>query len=153
VRISAKIDYSLRAAAELAAAPQGDWIRSESIAQAQDISVPFLLNILAELRAAGIVDSRRGSEGGYRLARPAGSITLADVVRAIDGPLATIAGQLPEDIEYNGAAVALRSTWVALRVGLRSVLEVVTLADLASGHLPEQIDALTRDQDAWRVRK
>ncbi len=152
MRISAKTDYAIRAGAELAAAPPATWVKTESVATAQDIPLPFLLNILAELRTAGIVRSRRGVDGGYQLARPANAVTVADVIRAIDGPLANIAGSRPEDVEYNGAAVALRQTWVALRATMRSVLEVVTLADLAAGKLPAGVEALTRDEDAWRAR-
>jgi Rrf2 family protein len=152
VRISAKTDYAIRAAAELATADPGAWIKTEAVATAQDIPLPFLLNILAELRTAGIVRSRRGVDGGYQLARPAGAVSVADVIRAIDGPLANIAGSRPEEVAYSGPAVALRQTWVALRATMRSVLEVVTLADLAAGTLPAQIEALTHDEDAWRAR-
>jgi Rrf2 family protein len=153
VRISAKTDYAIRAAAELATAEPGSWVKTESVATAQDIPLPFLLNILAELRTAGIVRSRRGVDGGYQLARPADDVTVADVIRAVDGPLANIAGSRPEEVEYRGAAVALRQTWVALRATMRSVLEVVTLADLASGRLPDVVDALTSDEDTWRARR
>jgi Rrf2 family protein len=153
VRISAKTDYAIRAGAELAAAPAGTWVKTEAVATAQDIPLPFLLNILSELRTAGIVRSRRGVEGGYQLARPADGVALADVIRAVDGPLANIAGSRPEDVEYSGAAVALRQTWVALRATMRSVLEVVTLADLAAGRLPAPVEALTRDDDVWRARQ
>lgn len=152
MRISAKTDYAIRAAAELAAAQPGTWVKTESVATSQDIPLPFLLNILSELRTAGIVRSRRGVDGGYQLARAADAVTVADVIRAIDGPLANIAGSRPEDVEYPGAAVALRQTWVALRATMRSVLEVVTLADLASGTLPPSVDALTRGDDAWKAR-
>jgi Rrf2 family protein len=151
VRISAKTDYAVRAAAELAAS--GDsWMKTESVSQIQGIPIAFLLNILAELRTAGLVHSRRGAEGGYRLARPADEITVADVVRAVDGPLASVAGARPEEVDYVGAAVALRGTWVALRVAMRSVLERVTLDDLASGRLPPDIAELLRDDDAWQAR-
>jgi Rrf2 family protein len=153
VRISAKTDYALRAAAELAAAEPGAWVKTESVATAQHIPLPFLLNILAELRTAGVVRSRRGVDGGYQLARPATGIALADVIRAIDGPLANIAGSRPEDVEYHGAALGLRPTWVALRATMRSVLEVVTLADLAAGRLPEPVEALIADDAAWRARR
>ncbi len=152
MRISAKTDYAIRAAAELAAAPVGTWVKTESVATAQDIPLAFLLNILSELRTAGIVRSRRGVDGGYQLAKPADVVTVADVIRAIDGPLANIAGSRPEDVEYPGAAVALRQTWVALRATMRSVLEVVTIADLAAGTLPEAVVALTKDEDAWKAR-
>jgi Rrf2 family protein len=152
VRISAKTDYAIRAAAELAAAPEGQWVKTESVSNAQDIPLPFLLNILAELRTAGLVRSRRGVDGGYQLARPATAVNVADVIRAVDGPLANIAGSRPEDLEYPGAASALRDTWVALRATMRAVLEGVTLADLSSGTLPPDVRKLLVDDDAWRSR-
>jgi Rrf2 family protein len=152
VRISAKTDYAVRAAAELATAEPGTWMKAEAVAKAQDVPLPFLLNILSELREAGMVLSRRGAVGGYQLARPAEQIAVADVIRAVDGPLANIAGVVPEDVEYRGAATALRETWVALRVRIRSVLEEVRLSDLVAGRLPEKVAELTRDEDAWRVR-
>jgi len=153
VRISAKTDYALRAALELAAAPADAWIKTEAVAERQGIPLPFLLNILAELRTAGLVQSRRGADGGYRLARPATTIQLADVIRAIDGPLANIAGEVPENVEYQGAAVALREVWIALRARMRMVLEGVSLADAASGTLPQDVSALLKDQDVWQVRR
>jgi Rrf2 family protein len=153
VRISAKTDYAIRAAVELAAAPTSGWRRTEDVAQAQGIPLAFLLNILAELRTAGLVTSRRGVEGGYKLARPPEEITVADVIRAIDGPLANIAGTRPEDVAYAGAATALRDTWVALRATMRSVLEQVTLADIASGRLPDDVRALLEHEGAWRARR
>ena len=152
MRISAKTDYAIRAAAELAAAPEQIWVKTESVANAQDIPLPFLLNILAELRTQGIVRSRRGVDGGYQLARPAAMVSVADIIRAIDGPLASIAGSRPEEMEYTGAATALRDTWVALRATMRSVLESVTLADLASGKLPGEVAALLTGEDVWQAR-
>jgi Rrf2 family protein len=153
VRISAKTDYAIRAALELAAAPNdGAWIKTETVAERQGIPLPFLLNILAELRTAGLVQSRRGAEGGYRLALPAGEIRIADVIRAIDGPLANIAGERPEDVAYAGAAVALRDVWVALRAKMRVVLEGTTLADVTSATLPREVAALLDDEDVWRAR-
>ena len=153
MRISAKTDYAIRAAAELATAAEGIWVKTESVATAQDIPLPFLLNILAELRTAAIVRSRRGVEGGYQLARPATEVSLADVIRAVDGPLANIAGSRPEDVEYCGPAVTLRDAWVALRATMRSVLESVTLADLAAGKLPDSVATLLEgDADVWHSR-
>jgi Rrf2 family protein len=151
VRISAKTDYAIRAAAELATAPPGQWVKTESVSNAQDIPLPFLLNILAELRTAGLVRSRRGVDGGYQLGRPADQLTVADIIRAVDGPLANIAGARPEDLGYPGAAKALRDTWVALRATMRFVLEGVTMADLAAGKLPDEVAALLTD-DAWQAR-
>jgi Rrf2 family protein len=151
VRISAKTDYAIRAGAELATRSEG-WVKTEFIAQAQGIPLPFLLNILGELRTAGIVRSRRGVDGGYQLARPASEVSVADVIRAVDGPLANVAGALPEDVAYQGAATALRDVWVALRVTMRSVLEEVSLAQLAASQLPSQVSDLTAEEGAWQAR-
>jgi Rrf2 family protein len=149
VRISAKTDYAVRAAVELAGAPDGSVVKAERIAEAQDIPLNFLENILAQLRQARIVESRRGPEGGYVLARPPGDITIADVIRAIDGPLAGVSGHRPQDLAYTGTAEPLRDVWVAVRASLRDVLERVTLADVAAGKLPSHIAKLTSDPDAW----
>ena len=148
MRISAKADYALRAAAELAAAGPGP-VKAERLADAQGIPLRFLENILLELRHAGIVLSQRGAEGGYWLARPARDIPLADVIRAVEGPLANVRGARPESLSYEGPAAPLRDVWVALRASLRVVLEGTTLADLASGELPERVAALTAEPDAW----
>lgn len=152
MRISAKTDYAVRAAVELAASDPGVWVKTETVADRQGIPLPFLLNILAELRTAGLVQSRRGAEGGYRLALPADEIAVADVIRAVDGPLANIAGDRPEDVEYAGAAGALRDVWIALRATMRRVLEGVTLADVAAGKLPGAVTTVLEDEDAWRAR-
>jgi Rrf2 family protein len=148
MRVSAKVDYALRAALELAAAGDGP-TKGERISQAQDIPLKFLENILLELRHGGLVQSQRGAEGGYWLARPAGEITLAEVIRAVEGPLANVRGQRPETVEYTGPAARLREVWVAVRASLRSVLEELTLADVASGNLPASVAALTADPEAW----
>jgi Rrf2 family protein len=148
VRISAKADYAIRAAVELAAAGDGP-VKGERIAQAQQIPPNFLENILADLRNAGLVASRRGAEGGYWLARPADDVTLADVIRAADGPLANVRGIRSEQVSYEGSAEPLREVWVAVRASLRSVLEQVTLADIAANRLPPGIKALAADPDAW----
>ena len=152
MRISAKTDYAVRAVVELAAAPDERPVKSERIATAQEIPLRFLENILVQLRQAGIVASRRGAEGGYRLAQPAEAITVADVIRAIDGPLAGVGGERPERLEFHGTAAPLRDVWVAVRASLRDVLEHVTLADLASGALPDAVKAHTADPDAWTTR-
>jgi Rrf2 family protein len=152
VRVSAKVDYALRAAVELASAPGGAPVKAEAIAGAQDIPRKFLDNILQTLRHAGIVDSRRGPEGGHLLARPASEITVADVMRALEGPLANVGGRPPESLEYEGPATALRDVWVALRVSLRDVLERVTIEDIASGELPGEVRELTEVPGAWRRR-
>jgi Rrf2 family protein len=150
VRISAKTDYALRAAVELAAAQDGDsLVKGEQIATAQGIPLRFLENILGDLRNAGIVESKRGVDGGYLLARPAREIALADVVRAVDGPLANVGGTRPDALEYEGAAEPLRDVWVALRAALRSVLERTTLADVAANKLPKEIERMVADPDAW----
>ena len=147
MRTTAKADYAVRAAVELAAA--GDLVTAEQVADAQGIPLNFLENILRDLRRAGVVDSRRGQQGGYTLARPAGEISVADVIRAVEGPLATVRGQAPEDLAYAGSAERLGEVWVALRAAVRSVLEQVTLADLARGPLPASVEQLTHDADAW----
>jgi Rrf2 family protein len=148
VRVSAKADYAVRAAVELAAAGDGP-LKGDRIAQAQQIPSNFLENILSDLRNAGLVASRRGADGGYWLARPAGEVTVADVIRAVDGPLANVRGVRSEQVEYAGTAEPLRDVWVAVRASLRSVLEGVTLADLARGELPDHVRALADDPDAW----
>jgi len=148
VRVSAKSDYAIRAAVELAAAGDGP-VKGEQIAQAQEIPPNFLENIMSDLRNAGIVLSRRGADGGYWLARPAAEIALADVIRAVDGPLANVRGVRSEQVAYHGSAEPLRDVWIAVRASLRSVLEHVTIEDVASGKLPKAVAALARDPDAW----
>ncbi len=148
MRVSAKSDYAIRAAVELAAAGEGP-VKGERLAQAQEIPANFLENILSDLRNAGIVSSRRGAEGGYWLARPAEEVSLADIIRAVDGPLANVRGVRSEQVAYQGSAEKLRDVWVAVRASLRGVLENVTLADLARGELPESVRALAADPDAW----
>ncbi len=148
MHLTAKADYAIRAAVELAAAGEAR-VKGERIAAAQQIPVKFLENILLELRHAGLVESRRGADGGYWLARPAGEIKLADVIRAVEGPLANVRGIRPDALTYSGAAAPLRDVWVALRVNLRAVLETVTLADVASGELPPQVAKPLREPDAW----
>jgi len=148
VKVSAKSDYAIRAAVELAASGDGP-VKGERIAAAQGIPANFLENILADLRNSGLVASRRGAEGGYWLARPAAEISLADVIRAVDGPLAAVRGQRSEQVVYAGSAESLRDVWIAVRASLRSVLERTTLADVAAGTLPPEVRALADDPDAW----
>src|SRR5438105_7338895 len=124
-------------------------VTAEQIAQAQEIPVNFLENILRDLRRAGLVESRRGQAGGYQLARPAEEVTIADVIRAVEGPLANVRGISPDALEYAGSSTRLREVWVALRASVRSVLEHVTLADVARGELPRHVEELTRAEDAW----
>jgi Rrf2 family protein len=147
LRLSAKADYACRAMAELnfGAGPT----KAERVATAQHIPLKFLENILLDLKHAGLVESQRGGDGGYWLAKPPAEITLADIIRAVEGPLANVRGQRPESLEYAGAAEPLRVVWVALRANVRAVLEAVTLADLASGDLPAIVLELTASPEAW----
>jgi Rrf2 family protein len=148
MRISAKADYAVRAATELASAKQGP-TKGDAIARAQDIPLRFLENILGDMRQAGIVRSQRGAEGGYWLAKPAKEISVADVIRAVEGPLAAVRGEAPEDVNFSGSAESLGRLWVAVRASLRAVLENVSLADLVDGKLPARVDKLADDPEAW----
>ncbi len=148
MRVSAKVDYALRAALELAAAGDGP-TKGEQVAQAQDIPLKFLENILLELRHHGLVQSQRGAEGGYWLARSPEEIKLADVIRAVEGPLANVRGARPEAVVYEGPAARLQDVWIAMRSNLRAVLEEVTLADVAAGQLPKAIAEITSQPGAW----
>jgi Rrf2 family protein len=152
MRISAKADYAVRAVVELASKSDEKPIKAERIATAQEIPLNFLENILGELRHAGIVRSHRGAEGGFRLAKPAAAITIADVIRAVEGPLASVRGGPPEESTYSGASEALPRVWIAVRANLRKVVEHVTVADVASGKLPAEIDKLAEDPEAWVTR-
>jgi Rrf2 family protein len=152
VRVSAKVDYAVRAAVELAAADGDRWVKAESVATAQGIPRKFLDNILQSLRQAGIVESRRGPEGGHRLGRPAAEVSIADVIRAIDGPLANVGGRSPDGVAFPGPAAPLREGWVAVRASLREVLEAVTLADVAAAQLPGRVAELTGLPGAWERR-
>ena len=148
MRISAKADYAVRAAIELARNPDAP-TKGTAIATAQAIPLKFLENILIDMRHAGLVRSQRGAEGGYWLAQPAGEIAVADVIRAVEGPIANVRGMRPEQVEYSGPAAALREVWIAVRANLRSVLETTSLADLASGELPDEVNRLAADPAAW----
>lgn len=156
VHVSARVDYAMRALLELTVAAEaedgGRLVTRDELAEAQAIPPPFLEAILRQLRQAGIVTSRRGSEGGFRLARPAASVTVADVVRALDGPLAAVRGDRPEHAAYSGPAERLQDVWVATRAALRSVLDEVTLEDIAHDALPPAIRTLTADPEAWEPR-
>jgi Rrf2 family protein len=151
MRVSAKADYAVRAAAELAAAEEGP-VKGERLAEAQEIPLQFLEHILLELKHAGIVRARRGAKGGYWLARPADEITIADIVRAVEGPIAHVQSESPESLQYRGNAEHLQEVWIAVRASLRGVIEHVTLADLVSGELPTVVEDLTRQPDAWAAR-
>jgi Rrf2 family protein len=152
MRISAKADYAVRAALELAAAPDGEPVKGEQLSEAQDIPLQFLEHILLELKHARLVRAKRGARGGYWLARGPEEITVADVIRAVEGPLANIQDAAPEATNYPGHAEHLRDVWVAVRANLRAVLENVTLAELTSGELPDAVRVLVDDPDAWHVR-
>jgi len=152
VRVSARADYAIRALVELAVAGPDAPTRGEAIARAQSIPTKYLENLLADMRRARLVSSQRGLKGGYRLARPASSITLAEVIRVIDGPLAGVRDEAPENVAYPGAAASLRDVWVALRASMRTVLEAVTLADVASGRLPASVRRRLKDPGAWSRR-
>ena len=151
MQVSAKTDYALRAASELAraATEEAGPIKGEWISESQGIPKKFMENILHDLKRSGIVRTRRGASGGYWLALPAEEISLATIIRAVEGPLANVRGEWPEAVEYQGAAVHLQEVWIAVRANLRAVLESVTLADIVDGELPSSITKLTRDPEAW----
>jgi Rrf2 family protein len=149
VKVTAKADYAVRAVLELATA-DGGLVKADRIAEAQGIPRHFLDNILTDLRRAGIVATHRGADGGSRLARPADSIALADVMRAIEGPLAAVRDIRPESLSYEGPAERLPDVWIAVRAALRGVLEQVTVADVAAGRLPSEVQRLTDDPEAWK---
>jgi Rrf2 family protein len=151
VHISAKVDYGTRAL--LALADRGEPATAEALAEDQGLPARFLGAILIDLRRAGIVSSQRGAEGGYRLARPASDITIAEIMRALDGPLAEVRGLRPEAAHYDGAAAHLQDVWVAVRASLRNVLERVSLEDVVEGRLPRAVARLTEDPDAWAPRR
>jgi Rrf2 family protein len=151
VRISAKADYAVRAALELAAADSPP-VKGERLADAQSIPLKFLENILGDLRQSGLVVSQRGPDGGYRLERPAEEISVADIIRAVDGPLASVRGERPESMSYAGAAAELAPVWIALRASVRGVLEHITLRDIVDGRIPAEIAELARDPDAAKRR-
>lgn len=148
MRLSARADYALRAAIELAASADAH-TTAEQLARAQRIPGKFLEAILTQLRRAGLVRSQRGPEGGFWLARPASEISLADIIRAIDGPLVGVRGERPEKVGYEGTAEPLQKVWIALRASERSILEEVTLEHIVTGHLPPRVQQLIGDPRAW----
>jgi len=154
MRVTAKADYAVRAAAELArAGDEGRPVKGERVAEAQGIPLNFLENILGDLRQAGIVRSQRGPEGGYWLARDPSEISVADVLRAVEGPLAAVRGEAPEALDYTGAAESLQRVWIALRTNIRGVLEHVSLADIARDELPGDVNKLAEEPDSWKTRR
>jgi Rrf2 family protein len=152
MHVTAKADYALRAVVELAGSSQDAPRKVDEVAQAQGIPVSFLENILTQLRSAGIVRSQRGPEGGYWLAHPPDELNLAQVIRAVEGPLVGVRGQRPEEVSYDGSAESLQQVWIALRANLRKVLEHVTVEQVATGKLPADVLALTREEQAWQTR-
>ena len=151
MQVSARADYALRAAAELAqvAAEDVGPLKGERISERQGIPKKFMENILLDLKHSGLVRTQRGAAGGYWLAQPPAEVSLARVIRAVEGPLANVRGEWPEAVEYSGAAKPLTEVWIAVRANLRAVLETVTLADLVEGSLPAPVEELTRAPDAW----
>lgn len=149
--MSAKVDYAIRALVTLAAEDGGP-MKAEALATAQDIPLNFLENILGDLRRAGVVATQRGQDGGYRLARAPEQITLADIIRPLDGPLAAVRGVRPEALSYEAPTEHLQQVWIAVRAAMRSVLEAVTLRDVAGGKLPRKVQRMTEDDDAWAPR-
>ncbi|TMM18826.1 MAG: Rrf2 family transcriptional regulator [Actinobacteria bacterium] len=152
MHVTAKADYAVRAVIELAGSRMDAPRKVDEVAKAQGIPVSFLENILTQLRSSGLVRSQRGPEGGYWLARPARDINLAQVIRAVEGPLVGVRGQRPEEVEYTGTAESLQQVWIALRANLRKVLEHVTVEQVAAGKLPREVVALTREEQAWHTR-
>ena len=150
MRVSAKSDYALRALIEIATNTEGAAVSAEELGKRQDIPRGFLQAILADLRRADIVMSQRGQAGGWRLARDPDSVTVADVIRAVDGPLVSVYGMRPEAVTYNESAKVLQHVWIAARSSLRDVFERVTIKALADKRLPDQVVALTEDEEAWR---
>jgi Rrf2 family protein len=148
VRVTAKAEYAVRAVIELAAG-DGNPVKRDTIVAAQRIPPKFLENILSELRHAGLVESQRGSDGGYWLSAAPEKVAVADVIRAVEGPLASVRSSRPETLDYEGLAAPLQYVWVALRTSIRSVLEQVTIADLIAGKLPKHVIELTEEPDAW----
>jgi Rrf2 family protein len=151
VHISAKVDYACRALCALAGG-DGNALTAEELARDQDLPVRFLRAILNELRRGGIVSSQRGNEGGYRLGREPENITLGEVFRRLEGPLAEVRNERPEHTSYQGPAEHLQDVWIAVRAALRGVLDETTLADVLSGHLPEGVARLLERPDAWQAR-
>lgn len=152
MQVTARSDYAIRAVLALADSSRERPCKVDEVAHAQGISRGFLVNILTQLRSAGVVRSQRGPEGGYWLAHPADQVNIAQIIRAVEGPLLAVRGRRPEEIEYVGSAESLQQVWIAVRANLRDVLERVAVADLAGGELPKHVLALTRNEAAWESR-
>jgi Rrf2 family protein len=150
MRVSAKSDYALRALIEMAGRADGPPVSAEELGRLQEIPHGFLQAILADLRRAGVVVSQRGQSGGWRLGRPADEVSVADVIRAVDGPLVSVYGLRPESVTYNEKATVLQHVWIAARHSLRDVFEQVTIGQLATGKLPKAVTTRTSDEDAWQ---
>ena len=150
MHISAKVDYGLRALCTLASV--GEPQTADQLAEAQGLPVRFLRSILNELRRGAIVNSHRGNEGGYQLARPAEQITVGEVFRRLEGPLAEVRGLRPEAARYDAAAANLQTIWIAVRACLREVLDEITIAAVVTGELPDHVSLLLAKPDAWRPR-
>lgn len=148
MHVTAKADYAMRAMVEIAVAADGR-AKAEEIAAAQDIPLGFLRGILTDLRRAGLITSQRSANGGFRLARPAAEITIAEVVRSVEGPLALVRGLRPTELDYPGATAPLQDVWIALRANLRAVLDHTTIADVATNKLPKVVTKLSADPAAW----
>lgn len=150
MRVSAKSDYALRALIEIASRVDARAVSAEELGKLQEIPHGFLQAILADLRRSGIVMSQRGQSGGWRMGRPAGDVSVADVIRAVDGPLVSVYGLRPESVSYNDRADGLRHVWIAARRSLRDVFEHVSIQQLADGRLPRAVTSRTADEDAWQ---
>ncbi|HEU4812466.1 MAG TPA: Rrf2 family transcriptional regulator [Nocardioides sp.] len=150
MRVSAKSDYALRALIEMATREDGRAVSAEELGRLQDIPHGFLQAILADLRRAGVVMSQRGQSGGWRMARAAEEISVADVIRAVDGPLVSVYGLRPEAVSSNEKAEGLQQVWIAARRSLRDVFEQVSIQQLAEGKLPKAVTSRTADEDAWQ---
>ena len=150
MRVSAKSDYALRALIEMAGGNDGRPVSAEELGRRQEIPHGFLQAILADLRKSGVVVSQRGQSGGWRLARPASEVSVADVIRAVDGPLVSVYGLRPEAVEYNDSAAVLQHVWIAARHALRDVFEQVSIEQLSTAQLPTAVTDRTADEDAWR---
>lgn len=151
MQISAKSDYAIRALLSLAA-HEPELVKADVVVTEQGLPRKFVEAILGDLRRAGLVRSQRGAVGGYALARPAGEITIASVIRAVDGPLAEVRGLRPHETNYSGVARHLPDVWVAVRASIRQVLDETTLAHVLTGDLPPHVRSMVDNPDSWLPR-